>query len=122
MNPMQDTQAELLLDSGMFTQVEHDWLVESDGRRTFVNKSRGVLAVQHTQMGDHTQFFFDKGEERYYGAGWYDFDEIERWIIPLLNDNEGWQRFCDYPEIDMTEAMDYIKRVVTRKQGKREHS
>jgi hypothetical protein len=121
MNAAQDNQAALLLESGLFTQVEHDYAVESSDRRTFINKSRGVIAVQSTDMGGLTHFAFDKGEERYYSGGWYDFDEIQNYILPLMRDNHGWQRFCDYPDIDMIEAMDYIKRVVTRTQGRREH-
>lgn len=103
MNPTK----QVLLDSGLFTQVEPEWLAESDGCATLVNKSRGVVAKIKYKgrlypaldtASTCARMFFDLGDDTYHSSGWYDVEEIENWILPVMRSDAAWKKYTELPE------------------------
>jgi hypothetical protein len=83
----------LLLDSGMFTQVEHDFQVKSNGYVTLVNRSRGVIAKVRNDRPLLAEMHFDKFRDTYYYGGRYNAKEIEGYILPVMRDDKKWDLY-----------------------------
>lgn len=90
---------EVIKDSQLFTQVEPEWLAEN-GSVTYINRSRGVLlTVDRTAPSAATnslaRFFYDVGQDTYTSSGWYDAEELTRWIFPVMKSDKAWSHLQD---------------------------
>lgn len=112
--PYSKTVEEALRDSGLFTQVEPDWLADHEGRVTFVNKSRGVIARvdrRESKYGNHllTRIFYDRGDSTYTSSGSYDVEELNKWWFPVMRSDAAWKAFIETESQDITErALDLV--------------
>jgi hypothetical protein len=101
----------VIRDSGLFTQVEPEWLVETDYKRTFVNRSRGVvIKFDNPFLQAPARIFHDRGGETYASTGWYDAEELTKWWIPVMKSDRAWAEFIhpDNDNGDITIALDYL--------------
>ena len=96
-------------DSQLFTQVEPEWLAESDGKVTYVNRTRGV--VLKVDRGDlrTARCFHDNGKgETFCSTGFYNVEELTRWWFPVMKSNAAWDRYVSQEQnFDITEAIDF---------------
>lgn len=103
---------EALRDSGLFTQVEPDWIAESKNRVTYINRSRGVVVkvnrtLQPLQPLAH--IFYDRGDSTYTSSGRYDTEELYKWWFPVMRSDRAWEAFLATESQDITErALDLI--------------
>jgi hypothetical protein len=130
---MENPTRSFLLDSDLFTQVEPEWLVESQGYCTLVNKSRGVVAVVHeirplpkivhnnesdskpfssTSLAELTaRMFFDCGQQTYHSSGWYNLEELEQWVLPVMRSDRAWAKYNELVQVgecDLTVALEFV--------------
>lgn len=82
----------VLRDSGMFTQIQPEWLAESEGACDYVNNSRGVF-VHVNRMRKDARLFYDCGEQTYRSSGWYTAEELSEWLFPVMRDDAKWKAF-----------------------------
>ena len=97
-------------ESNLFTQVEPEWLAASQQRVTYVNKSRGVVAVIEHSSPPHTaRIFHDRGGITYASTGWYCVEELENWWFRVMRSDRAWKQYIDQTEnYDITEVLDYV--------------
>ena len=96
----------LLRDSGLFTQVEPEWLAEYD-QVTYVNVSRGVV-FKISREHKTARFFYDDRGDTYHSSGWYDPEEIEKWILPVMKSDRAWREYVNLENGDITEVLDKL--------------
>lgn len=101
----------VLMGSGMFTQVEPDWLAEHDGHVTFVNKTRGVVVKVNRIEGGAAaaRVFLDAGGETYYSSGWYSCEELASVILPIMRSDAAWDKVAEV-DGDLSIALDFAHR------------
>jgi hypothetical protein len=105
---MSDTRI-ALHDSQLFTQVEPDWLTDSQGRTTFVNTSRGVVAVVEHSNPHTARIFHDRLGMTYASTGWYDSEELGKWWFPVMRSDRAWNQYVKQTDNqDITEVLDLI--------------
>ena len=108
----------LLLESGLFMQVEPEFIAEHQSYATLINRERGVVAVCRWNCSDMTsevlaRLFFDfthQSSNTYYSSGRYNCDELQNWLIPVMKSDRAWAEYMDQPEYerDLTLALDYV--------------
>lgn len=105
-----------IIDSGLFTAVELEATVERTGVQIYVNKSRGAVAkVGKEWKIDGAIMFFDRGGDRFYCGGVYDYNELTNYVLPVMRDAIAWGMWfaMSDSDCDFTIAIDYV--------GRREH-
>lgn len=100
-------------DSGLFTQVEPQWLADSDGETTYINRTRGVVLQAKTDSSlprQTVRVFYDTGGETYASSGYYDAEELTKWWFPVMRSDRAWTRYIDQADHsrDITEVLDLV--------------
>lgn len=104
---MSDTRI-ALHESQLFTQVEPDWLADTQGRTTFVNVSRGVVAVVEHANPSTARMFHDRLGMTYCSTGYYNTEELGKWWFPVMRSDNAWTRYVKQTDnADITEVLDY---------------
>jgi hypothetical protein len=89
---------QVLSESGMFTQVEPEWLAEVEHASTWVNTSRGVVVKvrrAHGKDAADARLFYDVAQDTYASSGWYTPDELRNWLLPVMRSDRAWDAHCD---------------------------
>ncbi len=93
-------------DSQLFTQVEPEWLAETEGKATYVNTSCGVvLRIDRTYSQTQTArvFYSDGTSDTYRSSGYYSVSELLVWWFPVIRNRDLWSRFQASDSGDISE-------------------
>jgi hypothetical protein len=84
------TIPQVLEDSQLFTCV-----TSTRAAIIYTNNSRGVVAIIDIDTRQLASMFFDRGGDEYYSAGFYNAEELQNYVFPVMRNDAAWKHYRD---------------------------